>query len=199
MNALARAMTLALVLAGLAIMPSARAAQAHTARQYQRASHELLEAGRRAMAHGDYARALKRFEESLVADPSNAAAMVAIGRAHEALGQRQAARVYYAQALAIEPDNLPALEAEALAALAAGERDKALETLKLIQELCAPGGCPEQARVATALREADEREKADAAADRATTNEPRDATDADDDGRTGDEAGGKGGRNDPDH
>ncbi len=188
MNAFVRGLTLGLVLLALAGGPSARAAQAHTAQKFQRASNELLESGHRAMARKDYREALQRFEESLVADPSNAAAMVAIGKAHEALGQRDAARVYYAQALAIEPDNLPALEAEALAALAAGERDKALDTLKLIQELCAPKGCAEQARVATALREAAERDKADAEAARKAG------------GKAGaDQAGGKRERNDSDH
>lgn len=188
MNALVRALSLAVALSALASIPSACAAQAHTAQKYQRASHELLEAGRRAMAQKNYPQALRHFEESLVADPSNAAAMVAIGKAHEALGQREAARVYYSQALAIEPDNLPALEAEALAAIAAGERDKALETLKLLQELCAPKGCPEQARVATALRQADERDKADADAAKKAKNE-----------KNGAETGGQRERNDSDH
>ncbi len=129
-------------------------AQSLTAVPYQRASQRLLEEGRRALAAGEVGAALKRFEEALVADPANVAALVAIGRAHEAMGQKEAARGYYLRALTVDPAYLPALEAEALLALEMGDREKALADLKAIQEICAPRDCPEQARVATALREA---------------------------------------------
>ncbi len=131
-------------------------AQSLTAVPYQQASQRLLEEGRRALAAGKVGTALKRFEEALVADPANVAALVAIGRAHEAMGQKEAARGYYLRALTVDPAYLPALEAEALLALRMGDREKALANLKAIQEICAPRDCPEQARVATALREAKE-------------------------------------------
>ncbi len=131
-------------------------AQSLTAVPYQRASQRLLDEGRRALAAGEVGTALKRFEEALVADPANVAALVAIGRAHEAMGQKEAARGYYLRALTVDPAYLPALEAEALLALKMGDREKALANLKAIQEICAPRDCPEQAKVATALREAAE-------------------------------------------
>ncbi len=136
-------------------------AQSLTAVPYQRASQQLLEEGRQALAAGKVGTALKRFEEALVADPANVAALVAIGRAHEAMGQNEAARGYYLRALTVDPAYLPALEAEALLALKMGDREKALADLKTIQEICAPRDCPEQAHVATALRKAEEEKKAD--------------------------------------
>ncbi len=149
-----------IALALAAALATGTAAQSLTAPAYQRASQKLLEEGRKALAAGEPATALKRFEEALVADPANVAALVAIGRAHEAMGQQQAARGYYLRALTVDPAYLPALEAEALLALKMGDREKALADLKAIQEICAPRDCPEQARVATALREAGEEEAA---------------------------------------
>ena len=104
-----------------------------------------------------------------MADPANVAALVAIGRAHEAMGQKEAARGYYLRALTVDPAYLPALEAEALLALEMGDREKALADLKAIQEICAPRDCPEQARVATALRKAEEEAARNSSADKSAT------------------------------
>ncbi len=118
---------------------------------YQAAARSLLDEGRASLAAGDAKKALRAFETALVADPGSVAAMVAIGKAHEAMGQRALGLSYYRRALTIDPANRQALAAEALAFLAADRLEEAEKNVARLERLCAAKGCPELARVRAAI------------------------------------------------
>ena len=118
---------------------------------YKAASRTLLERGQSALAAGDAKKALRDFETALVADPGNVAAVVAIGRAHEAMGQTAQGLGYYRRALVIDPANREALAAEALAFLATDHLEDAEKNAARLERLCAAKGCAELARVRAAI------------------------------------------------
>ncbi len=118
---------------------------------YQAAARSLLDEGRAALAAGDAKKALHAFETALVADPGSVAVMVAIGKAHEAMGQRALGLSYYRRALSIDPASRQALAAEALAFLAANRLEDAEKNAARLARLCAAGGCAELARVRAAI------------------------------------------------
>ncbi|RMD88651.1 MAG: hypothetical protein D6807_05280, partial [Alphaproteobacteria bacterium] len=118
---------------------------------YEKASRLLLEEGNAALDAGDANKALRAFETALVADPANVAAIVAIGRAHEALGQRPQGLGYYRRALEIDPMNRAALAAETLALIAEGRIEDAEKDAARLEKLCGAEDCPELATVRKAL------------------------------------------------
>ncbi|GGO13122.1 hypothetical protein GCM10007972_18990 [Iodidimonas muriae] len=142
-----------LVLSGAALMaaPASSFAYQGTAPAYRSASQHLMMEGQAAMEAADYKTALTKFETALVADPNNLAALVAIGRAHEALGDRSAGIAYYRRVLTIEPDNRAALAAESLAYLADFGLVKARQNLDLLKRLCGTEGCEEVDEVRAAI------------------------------------------------
>jgi tetratricopeptide (TPR) repeat protein len=90
------------------------------------------------------------FERALVADPANTAALLGLGRAHEAQGRIGRGLKYYRQALEITPNDVVALEAQALAFLKREMFDRADGNRAKLVRLC-PNGCEALESVETAI------------------------------------------------
>lgn len=133
------------------LIPQAQAVQ-KTDEVYRQASESLLENGYKALEENKLSDALTMFESALVANPGNVEALVAIGRTHEALGQRSTGLGYYRRALTVEPENRAALAAESLAFLADHGLIKAEENRDRLKRLCARDGCPELQEVDAAIK-----------------------------------------------
>ncbi|MFQ5347258.1 MAG: hypothetical protein ACE5ED_05360 [Rhodothalassiaceae bacterium] len=148
-----RGTVIAILFASAALSLTATAGHAviAVAPAYEKASRLLLDEGKAALDAGDAKKALRAFETALVADPANVAAIVAIGRAHEALGQRPQGLGYYRRALEIDPMNRAALAAEALALIAEGRIEDAEKDAARLEKLCGAENCPEFATVRKAL------------------------------------------------
>lgn len=150
-------MRLAFLLPGailaMALGATAAAAQSDDGgASYAAASQRLLEKGREALSAEKYRDALSYFESALVADPGSVKALVAIGRAHEALDQKDAGLAYYGRALELAPNNRRALERESLALLDQGELEKAETNLDRLEMVCKErDSCPERETVAEAI------------------------------------------------
>ncbi len=131
--------------------PAAQAVEG-TAELYREASRTLLNKGHKALGESDYNKSLSLFESALVADPSNAGALIALGQVHEAMGQRSTGIWYYRRALVIEPENRAALAAESLAFLADDGLVKAEQNRDRLVRLCGTQGCPELREVEAAIK-----------------------------------------------
>jgi len=120
---------------------------------FERAAQELLAKGRDALSGEEYYDALTYFESALVADPGSVEALVAIGRAHEALDQEKTGLAYYDRALELDPNNRPALERQSLALLEKDELEKAESNLDRLELVCGEKeeGCSELETVQEAI------------------------------------------------
>ncbi len=97
------------------------------------ASQSLLSRG---LAAHDAKRAQRFLEQSIVADPSNAAAFGALGNLYEREGQRAKARKYYDLALGADPVDLTALSGAAALDLAEGKKADAQDKLRKLKIVC---------------------------------------------------------------
>jgi tetratricopeptide (TPR) repeat protein len=92
----------------------------------------LLALGDAALAEGDAARALDRFERAFEAAPDVPETQIGVGRALAALGRADAARAALEAGLAGRPDSAAAHEALADLAIARGDRDTAAAHLERV-------------------------------------------------------------------
>ena len=90
----------------------------------------LLALGDDALAEGEPALALDRFERALAAAPASPEARIGAGRALAALGRVEPARAALEAGLAVRPDSAPALVALADLAIARGDRADAAALLE---------------------------------------------------------------------
>lgn len=115
----------------------------------ERASVALAAKGAAAMDGGDFLKAQRLYETSVVANPANATAFTGLGAAHEARSQQKFARKYYQIALSIDPTDPRALSHLARLDLEAGNRGAAEEGLRKLRAFCA--ACAETQELARAL------------------------------------------------
>jgi len=141
----------AVCLAAALLAPAGIVSASDPAVTYSSAAQILLERGQAALEAEKHYDALTFFESALVADPGSLDAMVAIGRAHEALGQRATGLAYYRRALVVDPNHMDALKSESLALLAEGELDKAQSNRERLQRICGEEGCDALAEVSRAI------------------------------------------------
>lgn len=129
-------LVLALALTASATVPG----MAQEAKRTDPTSLALLEKGRAAYSAGDLAAADDALEAALVADPTNRAAFVAMGRvaiAQELYGQAfQMTR----KALILEPTDRDALMVQTEALVAMGAMERARANRERLAKLC-PTGC----------------------------------------------------------
>lgn len=97
------------------------------------ASQSLLSRG---LAAPDAKRAQRFLEQSIVADPSNAAALGALGNLYEREGQHSKARKYYDLALGADPVDPTALSGAAALDLAEGKKADAQDKLRKLKIVC---------------------------------------------------------------
>ncbi|GAK34053.1 cellulose synthase subunit BcsC [alpha proteobacterium Q-1] len=142
---------LLMVLGLFALMTPASYASGGTAKRFQSASQNLIDAGVAAMKAENFDAAQKKFEAALIADPANMMALIGLGDVYRAMGDRRAGMDYYRRVLDIEPYNLAAIKAESLIYLANDGLVKALDNLELLKRLCADQGCEEMTSVAKAI------------------------------------------------
>jgi tetratricopeptide (TPR) repeat protein len=92
--------------------------------------------GEAALAAGNYAAANDALEASVVADPRNRGAFVALGRVAQAQQLPGKAIRYYKDALLLEPNDLGALAGEGDALVQRGAVDRAKDNLARIKTIC---------------------------------------------------------------
>ena len=113
-------------------------------------SMALLQQGQALTAAGQYAGAVDALESSLVVDPRNRAAYVALARV--AQGQKLPGKAikFYAEALKIEPSDVSALAGQGEALVQRGAVERAKKNLERIKTLCkAP--CPQATTLAAVI------------------------------------------------
>ncbi len=99
----------------------------------RRASQTLLGKG---LAASDEKRAKRLFEQAIVADPANAAALSALGGLYARQGQAPMARKYYDIALSVDPTDPAALYGSAELDLAEGKTGDAADRLRILKTAC---------------------------------------------------------------
>jgi len=99
----------------------------------RQASQTLLSRG---LATHDTKRAQRFLEQSIVADPANAAAFSALGNLYEREGQRAKARKYYNLAFGADPVDVMALSGAAALDLAEGKTADAQDKLRKLKIVC---------------------------------------------------------------
>jgi Tfp pilus assembly protein PilF len=99
----------------------------------RQASQTLLSRG---LATQDAKRAQRFLEQSIVADPANAAAFSALGNLYERQGERAKARKYYDLAFGADPVDPTALSGAAALDLAEGKIADAQDKLRKLKIVC---------------------------------------------------------------
>ncbi|MDD3445038.1 MAG: tetratricopeptide repeat protein [Zavarzinia sp.] len=100
------------------------------------------EAGKAAVAAGDYASAVKHLTAAVAADPTHADAENLLGFSNRKLGNYDEAKKHYWKALELDPDHKGAHEYLGEAYLELKELDKAEKQLADLKRVC-PSGCDE--------------------------------------------------------
>lgn len=106
--------------------------------------------GEAALAAGNYVAANDALEASVVADPRNRGAFVALGRVAQAQQLPGKAIRYYKDALLLEPNDIGALAGEGDALVQRGAVDRAKDNLARIKTLC-KGDCTAATTLAAAI------------------------------------------------
>ncbi|HEY4345068.1 MAG TPA: hypothetical protein VGN05_12030 [Parvibaculum sp.] len=96
-------------------------------------SQSLLSRG---IAASDARRAQRFLEQSIVADPANAAALSALGDLYKREGQANKARKYYDLALGVDPVERTALSGAAGLDIAEGKTTAAQDKLRKLKTVC---------------------------------------------------------------
>ncbi|GAB4122486.1 MAG: hypothetical protein Kow00104_06370 [Rhodothalassiaceae bacterium] len=129
----------------------AASADAGVPERYRIASEKLIVEGEALLGEGRDDEALKRFEAALVADPASIAALLQIGRLHEAQGRKEIALRYFRRAREIDPADRAALLAEGLALLRDKDIAGARENADRLARICGKAGCAELEALRAAL------------------------------------------------
>lgn len=118
--------------------------------KYKQVSDKLVADANTALNSADKETAQTLFERALVADPANVAALLGLGRSHEAQDRIGKGLKYYRHALEVEPNNLTAIEVQSYAFLKQDLVDEAGDNLEKLKMLCR-GGCETLDRVDEAI------------------------------------------------
>jgi len=118
---------------------------------YKAAAKRLANSGELALKVDDNIRALKLFEQSMVANPKHLGAYIGLAKTHFSLGNDDEGFKYYNTALMIDPVFLPALEGKALEYLKRGSLDEANVVFAAIQKICEALTCEEVFTVSEAI------------------------------------------------
>ena len=129
---------LALFLTAVSILLPFKFGASADAEAASRASIELLGKGRTELDKGNYADAIRLFEQAATANPKNAEAFTLLGRSYADVGLDERAYRFYSIALEINPDERQALAWSGRIDAGAGEEElaKAQEKLDRLERLC---------------------------------------------------------------
>lgn len=99
-------------------------------------SSRLVDKGAAELEGGNYARAIRLFEQAAAADPRNAVAFSYLGRGYDAVGDKTKAYKFYGIALDIDPDEVMALSWSGRADVLSDNLDLADEKLARLERVC---------------------------------------------------------------